>query len=729
MTVTSMALPVDIPWERWCVSEDMIDKKVCDSDRPAKWQSSIAVFRYVPDDDYQIYANKKITYIKVVCTVSGFQPKADEVQGILSTLAALTITPFTQEELDRRLSSYVPCNEALVQVSVGPLEGAKISLEDYPYFMDFQPKKREMIETATDTSEFMSRSLDSLNINKSGGSTQSQEVLDIDQGFNVGASSNFQYAGTGGGGSFNYAKQGQWGTKQLGGNQSALVRTSDESHERRETQSHTTQTTQLRHLLDSYHLGTNRAVFFIQPRPNVLQAPSGIVGDSPRYIEGIQEFFLIVNQPKHTRDFCVDVRLDTGHLIEKPVMAYKFRTDTPPPVTFANPTLLPEDTDLVNDGTTRNPLRHDDAFFFTYDASLKYDCKKRTSTNSEPAYTPATVDGVEYAIDVNNSEGNAANVGDGDPLHLKGYRIITSGTQTTNDASYTVDPAADGSSLSISISATSRACFKAGIGDVQETVNMNWGLIGPAAAFGDPTAISLAVGGTATALAIEEIATAANYAAAASTINQKPASASVAVEIFLRSKDAIVDTGQIEKRFFITTRSLCCCKERKDKQSEGVVYEPIQTIPGTVGTIADEHKIRSAMRQEMIGSLVSSRRTTPKSFPKTQLAFDLVLPILLKDTAARATLTESAAHVLPESLGKRATKGFREALKHVSRLQLLGTHASLLSGATGLDDDAIHELKTAMLRKSAAPKAVSKHVEQLRAARRTTAKKQNKKRK
>src|SRR6516225_6724360 len=57
---------------------------------------------------------------------------------------------------------------------------------------------------------------------------------------------------------------------------------------------------QLRHLLDSYHLGTNRVVFFIQPRPNVLQQPSGIVGDSPRPIEGIQEFFLIVNQPKNT---------------------------------------------------------------------------------------------------------------------------------------------------------------------------------------------------------------------------------------------------------------------------------------------------------------------------------------------------------------------------------------------------------------------------------------------
>ena len=57
MAVTSMALPVDIPWERWCVSEDMMAQQVCYSDRPAKWQSSIAVFRYVPNDDYQILSD------------------------------------------------------------------------------------------------------------------------------------------------------------------------------------------------------------------------------------------------------------------------------------------------------------------------------------------------------------------------------------------------------------------------------------------------------------------------------------------------------------------------------------------------------------------------------------------------------------------------------------------------------------------------------------------------
>lgn len=310
-----MSLLVDIPWVRWCVSDDTIDKVVCDSERPAKWQSSIAVFRYVPTDDYQIYEDRRITFLKVVCTISGYQAKADEIQGLLNDLAGITVTDYS-DEIERAIATYFPCTEALVQVTVAPPAKAKLRLDQYPYFTDFQPKKREMIETATDTNEFMSRSLESLNINKSAGSTQSQEVLDIDQGFSVGASAQGSYAGTGGGGGFNYSHQGQWGTKQIGGSQSGLVRTTDESHERRETVSHTAQITQLRHLLESYHLGTNRAVFFVQPRPHVLQSPSGFVGDNPRPVEGIQEFFLIVNQPKDTPDFCIEVRLDTGHLAE-----------------------------------------------------------------------------------------------------------------------------------------------------------------------------------------------------------------------------------------------------------------------------------------------------------------------------------------------------------------------------------------------------------------------------
>lgn len=49
-TAFRLGLPTDIPWTRVCVSEDMIDRVICDDRLPGKWQSSLAVFKYVPED-------------------------------------------------------------------------------------------------------------------------------------------------------------------------------------------------------------------------------------------------------------------------------------------------------------------------------------------------------------------------------------------------------------------------------------------------------------------------------------------------------------------------------------------------------------------------------------------------------------------------------------------------------------------------------------------------------
>jgi hypothetical protein len=44
MAINTLSLPIDIPWKRLCVSEDMIDRNVCDAQYPPKWRSSIAAF-------------------------------------------------------------------------------------------------------------------------------------------------------------------------------------------------------------------------------------------------------------------------------------------------------------------------------------------------------------------------------------------------------------------------------------------------------------------------------------------------------------------------------------------------------------------------------------------------------------------------------------------------------------------------------------------------------------
>ncbi|MBK5571160.1 hypothetical protein [Ensifer sp. SSB1] len=323
MSNFKLSLPTDIPWERICVTEDMIDPRICDDRLPAKWQTSLAVFKYVPDEENQIYPKYRITYLKVTATLTGYQPLDQEVQGTIdwSGVDVTTIPGLTE-----LLNSYNPCHGAILQVLVGPKEAeGKLPLAEYPFFMDFEPKKRELYELATDTKEKQSRSIESLNVTKSSGSTQSMEILDVDMGgggFGMQAS----YAGTGGG--FNYtAPNGQWGTKQLNAQEGMSSRSSDVGTEKRETFSFSTQISQMYHLLDSYHLGTNRAVFFVQPRPHTLEEPSGFVR-GPRPVEGIQEFFLVVAQLKEQDDFCVAIRLDTSHLTTTPIMDYDRKSES-----------------------------------------------------------------------------------------------------------------------------------------------------------------------------------------------------------------------------------------------------------------------------------------------------------------------------------------------------------------------------------------------------------------
>lgn len=322
MACFKLNLPTDIPWERICVTEDMIDPVVCDDRLPAKWQTSLAVFKYRPEDEYQLYPKYDITYLKVTATITGYQPLDKEIQGTINWNG---VNVATIQGLTELLNSYNPCHGAILQVVVGPdRKKPNIPLKEYPFFMDFEPKKRELYELATDTKEKQSRSIESLNITKSGGTTQSLEVLDVDMGGGgFGAQASFE--GTGGG--FNYsAPNGQWGTKRLNTEESMSSRSADVGQEKRETFSFSTQLSQMYHLLDSYHLGTNRVVFFIQPRPHTLEEPSGFVRD-PRPVDGIQEFFMVVAQPKDQTDFCVSLRLDTSHLTKTPIMGYDRKSD------------------------------------------------------------------------------------------------------------------------------------------------------------------------------------------------------------------------------------------------------------------------------------------------------------------------------------------------------------------------------------------------------------------
>lgn len=78
-TAFRLRLPMDVPWMRICVSEDMADREVWDTSPPPKWQTSAAVFASQEED--QRYPDYEISYLKVTMTVSGYQALEDEIHG------------------------------------------------------------------------------------------------------------------------------------------------------------------------------------------------------------------------------------------------------------------------------------------------------------------------------------------------------------------------------------------------------------------------------------------------------------------------------------------------------------------------------------------------------------------------------------------------------------------------------------------------------------------------
>lgn len=315
MTAFKFSLPTDIPWRRICVSSDMLDPIVCDDERPPKWRSSMAVFRYDPAEDYQPYENEAVTYLKVVTTITPFQPEVDlsKVKGFLP--------PQLIDEIEESFPTY----GAVLQVSVAPREQdmRKYPRERYPYFIDCEPKKRELFEAVTQTGEVLFGSSESLSVGKSSTNTNSMERYDLDMGGGGGGSILFGLVSAEG------QTQEQRGTVARSGHEVQNVRTTDSTTERRELQSHTTNLTQMYNLFQAFHIATNRILFLIEPRPHIMQTESTFI-NGPRALEGVQEVFLVVVRPKDMDQFCVSAYLETAHLTKAPVETQETKQDVVP---------------------------------------------------------------------------------------------------------------------------------------------------------------------------------------------------------------------------------------------------------------------------------------------------------------------------------------------------------------------------------------------------------------
>ena len=317
-------LPLDIPWKRLCISRDMLDAEVCDHDFPLRWKSSVAVFGYEPPADEQPFDDLTVSYLKVSCTITGHNP-GDEIGA--GTDELFSYDPITQKAR-LPLSDYRGCYGAILEVSIGP-NTPEADPGRLPYVLDFQPKKRELYELVTQTGTKLSRSLEGVQVTKSGTTASSSEIVDNDTGIDwssVGGIGGGLAGGalTGGspigvavGGTVGSALgglfEGDDAPKPINQAQQTNVLTTDRSTEKREEFSYTTQLAQMYHQLTGYHLGTNRALFFLLPRPHIVQTDPTFV-NGPRVLEGMQEFLLVVARSRSVSGLCVDAYLETAHL-------------------------------------------------------------------------------------------------------------------------------------------------------------------------------------------------------------------------------------------------------------------------------------------------------------------------------------------------------------------------------------------------------------------------------
>ncbi|MCA0362546.1 MAG: hypothetical protein LCH67_00745 [Bacteroidetes bacterium] len=313
-------LPVDIPWKIVNSSEDMMDKTFCDKKMPSPFRSSISLYTYDPkvEDIPEEYTKcgKQLTYLKVSCSITGYQPNEKEKQNIIDLLASIKGVDYSK--IDDITREYFGCYGVLLNVSVHPDTKNKDDLTKYPRIIDFEPKVRDFYQAASETGEVLTSSVSKLTTNKSFATTEQTQ-----SSWNAGATvripeQSVEVAGLGGVSQGSPGEvRGDTGQVRTETDQANWAIGTDASRERREGQSTTTQLSQMYNLLTGYHSGSNRSSFIMMPRPHILQpTDKRTFVQGLRVIEGIQDFFFIVIRDKEQSILNVDAFLQTGHFPE-----------------------------------------------------------------------------------------------------------------------------------------------------------------------------------------------------------------------------------------------------------------------------------------------------------------------------------------------------------------------------------------------------------------------------
>lgn len=298
MALDALGIPLDIPWRRIAWTRAMLHRR--GSTAPPKWRPSLAVYAYaLPlEDTEDEYPQDRIVYLKLSSSITGWTPSEDIPGGdaLEDDLDDWQTDAWDWISTNTEMADYWPCLTAIAQIAIYPAD-AETTDDNYPYFIDFEPKKRELYEAVSETGEVLSGSSSNTGTQKGKTTTMSVEAT-----IKGGA----RFLGVGAEASIT-AGAGQEKTE---------LETSDESTERRETQGRTTQLSQMYQLFNGYHLGTNRAVFAIFARPHIASQAAQVnlnLINGERRLEGVQDMFLVAVMPRTLTGFCVDAWIDTGH--------------------------------------------------------------------------------------------------------------------------------------------------------------------------------------------------------------------------------------------------------------------------------------------------------------------------------------------------------------------------------------------------------------------------------
>jgi hypothetical protein len=168
--------------------------------------------------------------------------------------------PFTRTErthdLERIAREYLACFGVLLNVGVFPTSSDTTDLNRFPHIVDFEPKLRDLYQAATETGEVLTGSIGKVSTAKGFQSTESTQTSwkgNANVSVPLGTAPGSPTAGLN-------AETGQVRTDSDQQNWNVA---SEASRERRETQSTTTQLSQMYNLLTGYHSGTNNAVFLM----------------------------------------------------------------------------------------------------------------------------------------------------------------------------------------------------------------------------------------------------------------------------------------------------------------------------------------------------------------------------------------------------------------------------------------------------------------------------------